>query len=224
MDIIQPGPASFHIDLAGYEGATAANRRKSDRERLLVAILRDFCIIVFGILLPIYFLLYDMPPVFSVQLPAIKGLDMPVSVAAAPRSPLSISPAFNATLHASNRRATGRCYHNGEALVSYAGFTIATGRVPGFCVPGKGDGEIQFPASADGVGVPEHVLKRMARERRAGATQLDVEVRLFRRDDRSNRPTWIWCGLRMDATTQPANVAPCTVLGLQNWFSTNLYG
>ncbi|CAL5038418.1 unnamed protein product [Urochloa decumbens] len=221
----QPGSASFHIDVAGFNEAIAANKRKSDRQHLIVSILRDFCIVVFGILLPIYFLLYDTPPEFSVQLPAIKGLDMPASAAAAaPGSPLSISPAFNVTLHASNRRATRRCYHNGEALVSYAGFTLATGRVPGFCVPAKGAREIRFPASADGVGLPEHVLDRMAREGHAGAVELDVDVRLFRRDDRSNRPTWIWCGLRMDATTQPPNVAPCTVLGLQNWFSTNLYG
>ncbi|CAN6164051.1 unnamed protein product [Urochloa humidicola] len=213
-----PGPASFHIDLTGFEAAIAANKRKSDRRHLLVAIVRDFCIILFGILLPIYFLLYDMPPEFSVQLqlPAIKGLD----------TPPSISPAFNVTLHASNRRATRRCYHNGEALVSYAGFTLATGQVPGFCVPSKGAGEIRFPVSADGVGLAEHVLERMAQERCVGAAQLDVEVRLFRCDDGSDRPTWIWCGLRMDAatTTQPPNVAPCTVLGLQNWFSTNLFG
>jgi hypothetical protein len=37
---------------------------------------------------------------------------------------------------------------NGEALVSYGGFTIATGSVPGFCVSGKGDRVIQFLASA----------------------------------------------------------------------------
>ncbi|CAL5047693.1 unnamed protein product [Urochloa decumbens] len=221
----QPGSASFHIDVAGFNEAMAANKRKSDRQHLIVSILRDFCIIVFGILLPIYFLLYDMPPEFSVQLPAIKGaLDMPPPPAMAPGGPASISPAFNVTLHASNRRATRRCYHNGEALVSYAGFTLATGRVLGFCVPGKGDREIRFPASADGVVLQEHVLDRMGQERRVGAVQLDVEVRLFRRDDGSDRPSWIWCGLRMDATTQPANVAPCTVMGLQNWFSTNLYG
>ncbi|CAN6207785.1 unnamed protein product [Urochloa humidicola] len=210
----QPGSASFHIDrLAGFNEARAARKRKSDRQHLLVSILRDICIVVFGILLPMHFLLYDMPPEFSVQLPAIKGLDTPPLLAVTPGGPASISPAFNVTLHASNRRATRRCYHNGEALVSYAGFTLATGRVPGFCVPGKGAREIGFTASADGVVLQEDVLDRMAQERRVGTARLHVEVRLFRRDDGSDRPTWIWCGLWMDATTQPPNVAPCTVLG-----------
>jgi hypothetical protein len=68
------------------------------------------------------------------------------------------------------------------------------------------------------VGLPEQVLDRMDLERRIGATQLDVEVKLFRRDDGSDRPMWIWCGLRMDRSQQP-NVETCTMLGLQNWFS-----
>ncbi|KAL6614625.1 hypothetical protein ACP70R_036895 [Stipagrostis hirtigluma subsp. patula] len=186
--------------------------RKRERDTVLVFCLRDSSFLVFGLLLPVYFFLYDMPPEFSVQLAPIRGLD----------APASISPAFNVTLHAGNRRVTGRCYHNSEALVSYAGFTIASGRVPGFCVDGKGAREIRFLASADGVGLPEHVLDRMALERRVGATQLDVEVKLFRRDDGSNRPMWIWCARRMEGA-QPPNVTPCTVLGLQNWFSLNMY-
>ncbi|RCV27032.1 hypothetical protein SETIT_5G293200v2 [Setaria italica] len=194
----------------------ALHTSKRRHDALLIDCLGDLSFIVFVILLPIYFL-YDMPPEFSVQLAAIRGLAMPDPGGA------SISTAFNVTLHAGNRRATGRCYHNSEALVIYDGFTIAAGRVPGFCVPGKGAREIRFLVSADGVGLPEHVLDRMALERRVGATQLDVEVKLFRRDDGSDRPMWIWCGLRMDGTTQPPNVTPCTVLGLQNWFSKDLY-
>ncbi|CAO2171218.1 unnamed protein product [Urochloa humidicola] len=212
---------TFNVDHADIEESIPAYNRQRERKHLLVSIVRDFSIVVFGVLLPIYFLVYDMPPEFFFQLlPSTKGLDTPPAVA--PGGAASISPAFSATLHASNRRATERCYHNGEALVSYAGFTIATGRVPGFCLPGKGAGDIRFQASAGdgGVGLPEHLLDRMALERRVGATQLDVEVKLFRRDDGTDRPMWIWCGLRMDdGTPQPPNLAPCTVLGLQNWFS-----
>ncbi|WVZ69085.1 hypothetical protein U9M48_017929 [Paspalum notatum var. saurae] len=144
------------------------------------------------------------------------------ATAARPASPApSTSPCTSAI---DEPRATGRCYRDGgEALVSYAGFTIATARLPGFCVPGKGAREIHFLAAAHGVGLPEHVRDRMALEQRVGATLLDVEVKLFRSDDGSDRPTWIWCGLRMsDGTPRPPNVTPCTVLGLQNWFSVNL--
>lgn len=210
----RPNTPSFHV-VHDIESAISACelKRKRDRGDLLISTVRKF-MIVFSLLLPIYFLAYDRPPEFSVQLPAITGLDTTTLAS-------TISPAFNVTLHASNRRATGRCYHDGEALVSYAGFTIATGRVPGFCLHGKGAGEIRLLASAHGgVGLPRHLLDRMATERRVGAMQLDVEVKLFRRDDGSDRPMWIWCELRMDEAQPPSS---CTVLGLQNWFSINLY-
>lgn len=207
---MEPQPPSFHEDDADYKIALAAYKRK--RGRLLISILLgDLSFTLLFIVLPFYYLCYDIPSEFSVQLTAIRGLDKPAPGA-------SISPAFNVTLHANNRRGTERCYQHGEAVVSYAGFTIALGRVPGFCVPGKGAREMPFLAWADGVGLPEQVRDRMAVERRVGATQLEVEVKLFRRNDGSARPTWMFCGLTMDAA-QPPNVAPCTVLALQNWFS-----
>ncbi|KAL6614634.1 hypothetical protein ACP70R_036904 [Stipagrostis hirtigluma subsp. patula] len=208
---MEPQPRTFDDE----HRAEDKKSRKRERDRLIVSCLRDFRFIVFLIVLPSYFFLYDMPPEFSIQLAPIRDLDAPAAGA-------SISPASNVTLHAGNRRGAGRCYHGNEALVSYAGFTIASGRVPGFCVPGKGAREMRFQASADGVGLPEHVLDRMAMERRVGATQLEVEVKLSRRDDGSDRPMWIWCARRMDGA-QPPNVTPCTVLGLQNWFSIVTY-
>lgn len=76
-----------------------------------------------------------------------------------------------------------------------------------------------FLAWADGVGLPEQLRDRTAIQRRLGAMQLDVEVKLLGRDGGSApRPTWISCGLRMDEA-QPPDTAPCTVLALQNWFS-----
>lgn len=197
-------PPSLHED-------DADTKEKLRRRKQLLDHFRDLSLIVFC-MVPIY-LLCNMPPEFSIQLEAIKGVDTPGASGGT-----SISSAFNLTLHDNNRFFTGRCYHTGEALVTYGGFTIATGRVPGFCVPGKGDREVRFVASADGVGLPEDVLDRMALERRIGATQLDVEVKLFWHDDGSDRPMWIWCGLTMDRA-QPSNMIPCTVLGLQNWFS-----
>uniref|UniRef100_A0A0E0N1J7 Uncharacterized protein n=1 Tax=Oryza rufipogon TaxID=4529 RepID=A0A0E0N1J7_ORYRU len=51
----------------------------------------------------------------------------------------------------------------------------------------------------------------MAVERRIGAMQLEVEVKLFGRDDGGTapRPTWMSCGLRMDEAQLP-NTAHCT--------------
>ncbi|GJM93357.1 hypothetical protein PR202_ga09905 [Eleusine coracana subsp. coracana] len=212
---MEPYPPSLlhEEDADNKEKLRGTHRRKCKRDTILLVRLSNLSFILFCMVLPMY-LFCNMPPEFSIQLEQVKGFDdTPASGAG-----MSISSAFSLTLHDNNRLFTRRCYHNGEALVSYGGFTIATGRVPGFCVPGKGDREVQFLASADGVGLPEHVLDRMALERRIGATQLDVEVKLFRRDDGSDRPMWIWCGLRMDSA-QPSNVISCTVLGLQHWFS-----
>lgn len=167
----------------------------------------------------LYHALYDFPSEFSVQITAIRGLDD-----AAPASPTIISPAIDVTLHVNNRRGTARCYRGGEAVVSYEGFTVASGTVPGFCVPGKRAREMPFLASADGVGLPQQLRGRMALERRIGAMQLEVEVKLFGRDGgTSPRPTWMSCGLRMDEAQLP-NTAHCSVLALQNWFSQPLFG
>ncbi|CAO2197874.1 unnamed protein product [Urochloa humidicola] len=99
-------------------------------------IISDICELALFLLiftLPWYNVVYNLPPQFSVKLEptAAGGLNVYAPAATA---------AFNATLHASNRRATERCYRHGEGAVTYAGFTNASGRVPGFCVPGKGHG------------------------------------------------------------------------------------
>uniref|UniRef100_A0A0D3ET70 Late embryogenesis abundant protein LEA-2 subgroup domain-containing protein n=1 Tax=Oryza barthii TaxID=65489 RepID=A0A0D3ET70_9ORYZ len=107
---------------------------------------------------------------------------------AALAAPTIISPAIDVTLHVNNRRGTARCYRGGEAVVSYEGFTVASGTVPGFCVPGKRAREMPFLASADGVGLPQRLRDRMAVERRIGAMQLEVEVKLFGRDDGGTAP------------------------------------
>uniref|UniRef100_A0A0D9YDZ4 Late embryogenesis abundant protein LEA-2 subgroup domain-containing protein n=1 Tax=Oryza glumipatula TaxID=40148 RepID=A0A0D9YDZ4_9ORYZ len=108
---------------------------------------------------------------------------------AAAAAPTIISPAIDVTLHVNNRRGTARCYRGGEAAaVSYEGFTVASGTVPGFCVPGKRAREMPFLASADGVGLPQRLRDRMAVERRIGAMQLEVEVKLFGRDDGGTAP------------------------------------
>lgn len=135
----RPAPSSFHVDHADIEKLIpAAHERERGREFLLVSIVRDLSMVVFGVLLPIYFLGYDRPPEFSVQLPAISwGLDGPPGPGG---GGASISPAFDVALRVANRRDTGRCYHGGEALVSYAGFTVTAGQVRGSACPARAPG------------------------------------------------------------------------------------
>ncbi|CAO2183089.1 unnamed protein product [Urochloa humidicola] len=172
-------------------------------------IISDICELVLVLLiitLPWYYAFYDLPPQFSVELvPTAGGSGLHVS-----------APAFNAVLHANNRRATERCYRHGEGAVTYAGFTIASGRVPGFCVPGKGSREVPFQLSGkDGVmGLPEHLRDRAAAADKVGALELEVQVRLVRG---SARPSRMWCRARVGGA-EPPEVAMCTVFALQNWF------
>ena len=168
-----------------------------------------------------YYFTYDLPPEFSVHLTPTPS---DISPAAAP-STSSIPRAFDAVLHASNRRATERCYHHGEAAVTYGGFTVASGRTPDFCVPWKGAREVPFRLSWDwdngAACLPEHLRRRIAAAERVGALELEVQVRLLQGDDgRSGtgigRPTWMWCKARMGGAH--GVVTPCTALALQNWF------
>jgi hypothetical protein len=161
-----------------------------------------------------YYFAYDLPPQFSVHLTAIPG-----HTTEAPFASSIIPRAFDAVLHASNRRATGRCYHHGEAVVAYGGFTLASGRTPDFCVPWKGAREVPFKLSwdwDDGAGrLPEHLRSRIAAAERASAVELELQVRILQGDD--DRPTWMWCKARMDGAR--GAVTPCTVLASQNWWS-----
>nr|XP_051221616.1 uncharacterized protein LOC127339849 [Lolium perenne] len=137
-----------------------------------------------------------------------------------PSAPSIIPLAFDAVLHAGNRRATERCYHHGEAAVAYGGFTLASGRTLDFCVPWKGAREVPFKLSwvwDDGAGrLHEHLRGRIAAAERAGAVELELQVRLLQGDD---RPTWISCKARMGVSHGVVTPCPCTVLALQNWFS-----
>ncbi|CAO2183096.1 unnamed protein product [Urochloa humidicola] len=176
--------------------------------RFFISYMCEFAFFTWLLFIPWYYLFYDLPPQFSVQLaPVGRGLDM-----AAPAT--SVSPAFHVTLRASNRRATERCYRHGVGAVSYAGFTIASGRVPGFCVPAKGSREVPFLAREDGVGLPEHLRDRMAAATKVGALELEVEVRLFHGGDATTgRLTRMWCKARMGGAGPP-ELTVCTVVVL----------
>jgi hypothetical protein len=156
-----------------------------------------------------------LPPKFSVQLTDVVVRNHPDTTAAA-APPVSGGTAFNITIHAVNRRYKDRCYRQGEAAVLYAGLTVAWGRTPRFCVGAMEARNVTVVAWADdSVELPRPLRDRMERERRAGSVELAVDVRLFRGDDGSARPTWMRC----EVTTGGPDPTPCTVFALQNWAS-----
>ncbi|KAK3161743.1 hypothetical protein QOZ80_1BG0080870 [Eleusine coracana subsp. coracana] len=212
---MKPQPQPVH------EGdAVGAKPASNNRRRDTITAVCEIALITLMIVTPCYYLFYDLPPEFSVQLAPIgNGLDM-----AAPAA--SISPAFHVALHAANRRATERCYRDGEAVVTFAGFTIASGRVPGFCVLRKGRQEVPFLARADGVVWPDHLRDRMAAAYKVGALELEVQVRVFHGGNNNaasslsgKKPMWMWCKVRMTTGgAQRTDVTTCTVFAPQNWF------
>ncbi|CAO2183099.1 unnamed protein product [Urochloa humidicola] len=178
---------------------------------------RTFILITFWLSSPIWFwLLRALPPTFSVQLVGARGLDSPPP---AHSDDAPISTAFNMTLHASNRRLHDVCYLHGEAAVRYSGFTVAWGRTRAFCVGKKEARDVPVVAWADGLGVPRPLRERLAADAmRAGAVELEVDVRLFRGDDGSARPTLVSCKVTAGGAEPPA-LTPCSVFALQNWAS-----
>ncbi|GJN17892.1 hypothetical protein PR202_gb04998 [Eleusine coracana subsp. coracana] len=165
--------------------------------------------------IPIWVILLRFPaPKFSVQLRDATGLD---AAGAAHDGP--ISTAFNFTLHAANRRLVDMCYRNGEAIVRYSGYTVGWGRTPAFCVGTKDARDVRVVAWADGVSLPRPVRERMAADWRAGAVDLEVDVRLFKDDDGSARPTWMSCKVVEAGGAESPGARWCTIFALQNWAS-----
>ncbi|WVZ67655.1 hypothetical protein U9M48_016705 [Paspalum notatum var. saurae] len=156
-----------------------------------------------------FFLLYALPPKFSVELVDAKGLDG--------GAPL-MSTAFNITMRAANRRLHDVCYRHGEAAVRYSGFTVAWGRTRAFCVGKKEARDVPVVAWTDGLGVPSSLRRRLAADARAGAVELELEARLFRGDDGSGRPTVLSCKMTPGGA-KPPGFTPCTVFAVQNWAS-----
>uniref|UniRef100_A0ACD5VR08 Uncharacterized protein n=1 Tax=Avena sativa TaxID=4498 RepID=A0ACD5VR08_AVESA len=154
-----------------------------------------------------------LPPKFSLQLTDVRNPDTMVPAAPIPGT------AFNITLHAINRRHKDICYRQGEAVVLYANVTVAWGRTPRFCVGATDARKVTVVGWAgDGVELPRLLRDRMAGERRAGSVEFVVDVRLFRGDDGSARPTWMRCKVKTGGP-EPSDAAPCTVFALQNWAS-----
>ncbi|KAF8677940.1 hypothetical protein HU200_046296 [Digitaria exilis] len=179
---------------------------------------RTFILITFWLSSPIWFwLLRALPPKFSVELVGSRGF---LDAALPEQSDAPISTAFNVTLHAANRRLHDVCYRHGEAAVRYSGFTVAWGRTRAFCMGKKEARAVPVVAWADGLAMPRSLRERLAADLRAGAVELEVDVRLFRGDDGSARPTLLSCKVKAGGARRPPGVTtPCTVFALQNWAS-----
>ncbi|TVU35340.1 hypothetical protein EJB05_17226, partial [Eragrostis curvula] len=159
----------------------------------------------------VYFLVFDLPPKFSVQITDIQGLD----------DAASLSTVFKINLHASNKRGSGStCYRHGEAVVRYSGFTLALGRTRTFCVGAKDTMVVPVVAWADDVRLPKEMGERMVAEQRAaGSVELEVDVKLFAKEDSMGaEPTWLWCKV-VTGRAEPSDVTPCSVFRLKFWAS-----
>ncbi|KAF0916694.1 hypothetical protein E2562_011545 [Oryza meyeriana var. granulata] len=195
---MKPQPPPIHgDDIAKKSRAAKAARR----EKLTVL----YFLLALASTPFVYYVFFDLPLKFYVQTINAQGLD-----AAAP----PLSTIFNMTLQASNRRAPRRCYRHGEAVVRYAGFTVAAGRTRVFCVGARDALDVPVVAWADGVTLPKSLHDRMAAEQRAGSVELEVDVKLFD----GMKPTWMWCKVTMRGA-EPSDVTPCRVFAPQNWVS-----
>lgn len=158
----------------------------------------------------VYYLVFDLPPKFSVQInDDIQGLDA-----------ASVPTVFNISLHASNKRGSKtKCYRHGEAAVRYSGFTLALSRTRTFCVGAKDTQDVPAVAWADGVGLPKQIGDRMMEEQRAGLIELEVVVKLFAQEDSLGaEPTWMWCKV-VTRGTEPSDATPCSVFRSKIWAS-----
>ncbi|TVU35353.1 hypothetical protein EJB05_17239, partial [Eragrostis curvula] len=160
-------PSYVHV------GAAASQKPAFTLPRFFISNMCEILFVAWLIITPWYYIFYDLPPRFSVQLaPAGRGLDVDDTAAPMPT-------AFHGALHASNRRATERCNRDGEVA---------------------GSREVPFLATADGgVGLPERLRDRMDAARKMGALELEVQVRLLQ----AGRPTRMWCNARMGGSQPP---------------------
>ncbi|KAK3161744.1 hypothetical protein QOZ80_1BG0080880 [Eleusine coracana subsp. coracana] len=175
--------------------------------RMIIVLLT--CLVVFTPFL--FFLPFNLPPKFSVRL-----ADTNRCVWVDDES--LIDTAFNITLHAVNRGHRERCYLHGEAVVRYSGFALAWGRTRAFCVAAWDAKDVRVVVRNDGVGLPGSLRERMVADRRR--VELEVDLRLFRGDDGSARPTWMSCKVTTARVAAPPDLMnPCAVFARQNWAS-----
>ncbi|OQU76883.1 hypothetical protein SORBI_3010G228200, partial [Sorghum bicolor] len=112
---------------------------------------------------------------FSVDIAAVERLNGTTVVGAR-----TVSPGFSLTARVENPRVlTDWCSTGGQAVVSYAGVSLAWGPVPAFCVPKKGAAELTVAAAGRGVGLSDDLRRRFGAEWNMGMAQVAVEMKLF---------------------------------------------
>lgn len=124
---------------------------------------------------PVFFLSsVNVAAQYTVHLAALEGL----SNATVGHT---VAPAFNITVRARNPNTyQAWCHNHGEAVVSYAGVALASGRVPGFCVQRRWAANFTVVALAPGKGVrlSDYLRGRLTSEWRAGAAKVLLEMEL----------------------------------------------
>ncbi|KAL6614637.1 hypothetical protein ACP70R_036907 [Stipagrostis hirtigluma subsp. patula] len=109
---------------------------------------------------------------FSMDLAAVDGLNGTVG--------RTVSPGFGLTVKVANPRTwQAWCSDGGEVVVSYAGVSLAWGRVPSFCVARKGTAELTAAASGRGVGLSDDLRRRFATEWSTSTASVVAEMKLF---------------------------------------------
>ncbi|CAO2166155.1 unnamed protein product [Urochloa humidicola] len=118
---------------------------------------------------------------FSINDPAQYTVELAAGFEGLNNATLShtVSPAFNITVRARNRNTFGAwCHNHGEAVVSYSGVAIASGRVPGFCAQRKSEANFTVVARGMGVRLSDGLRGRLASEWRNGTAKVSLEMEL----------------------------------------------
>lgn len=113
----------------------------------------------------------DYPVSSSVELVSAKGMESALAPGAA-------SPAFDLLVRVDNGHICDQYREGGSVTVSYAGVPLAHGHTPSFRVGAEAAVTFTVNATSEAVGVPEDLFRLMSAERRRGAAQLEVSMKL----------------------------------------------
>ncbi|CAL4947801.1 unnamed protein product [Urochloa decumbens] len=126
-------------------------------------------------LVPLAFLAFSVNDAaqYTVELAGFEGLNNATTLSH------TVSPAFNITVRVRNPNTFGAwCHNHGEAVVSYSGVGVASGRVPGFCAQRKSEANFTVVARGVGVRLSDGLRGRLASEWRNGTAKVSLEMEL----------------------------------------------
>ncbi|GJM93356.1 hypothetical protein PR202_ga09904 [Eleusine coracana subsp. coracana] len=107
----------------------------------------------------------------SVEVVGVHGLEPALA-------PGAVSPAFDLLVRVDNRHMCDQYREGGSVTVYYAGVPLAHGHTPSFRVGATAAVTFTVNATSEAVGVPEDLFRLMWAERRWGAAQLEISMKL----------------------------------------------